>query len=475
MITVIETEIFFETYTAELDVGIALAEAYCKQLTMEQYMEYHVEPYQEGKVGEAISGAYDKFNNWVQPKDGESMFKKILMFVPRMLNKLIQFVIGKIKTGKIDKISKNMSSCLNEADNLEALFDDEDFNFDDDDFTQDSFIDTTLADVYEEAFGQQVARKSLFGNNNVSKQQLAAQQAMIQKKKEAMLRAGAKQIKNTNQSEAALKAEAIKSVKELAAIMDRDKALFTSMTQLFMKCKTTFNPATLNDVEKMTDQIVKLIEQNPDLVIKAADAAGNAANKLANKVDANITRMNMRDTAAMNERQRAQYLHHCEQLSKNFDEFFEQLYEWEKAAFPEMINIFTNIDADLKVAGLLDEYDSLKENASNKEMVKALIIVVRDTMTEISKLVASAMLDTKGFEKKAYQMFNIIGKYSDEQLKMLEGGIEYQSATMDMLKTVLKCTKMFGACMRKLEENPDLTRLLNISLILLRVAKMIVI
>ncbi|MBR1987958.1 MAG: hypothetical protein IKA36_02845 [Clostridia bacterium] len=104
------------TLEAEISVLSALCECYEKQAlileysTSEDVSEFSV--FQEGKFGQFL----DKVDSKLQKTDGESIIKKILLFIPRILMKMINIIRDKRNKHNLDKCVKDLTDVISAMD-----------------------------------------------------------------------------------------------------------------------------------------------------------------------------------------------------------------------------------------------------------------------------------------------------------------------------------------------------------------------
>ena len=113
------------TLEAEMSVLFALCECYEKQAmilehsTSEDVSEFSV--FQEGKFGQFL----DKVDSKLQKTDGESIIKKILLFIPRILMKMINIIRDKRNKHNLDKCVKDLTDVVSAMDFMDdSWFDD---------------------------------------------------------------------------------------------------------------------------------------------------------------------------------------------------------------------------------------------------------------------------------------------------------------------------------------------------------------
>ena len=115
---------------AEMNVLTAMINEYDKAIMIMEnyngndYSSFDIfmeadELYQEGKIGRAL----DKIDSKLQKKDGESIVRKILLALPRLIMKLINFIRDKFNKRRLDKCAEDISDII---DGLDDLFDDND-------------------------------------------------------------------------------------------------------------------------------------------------------------------------------------------------------------------------------------------------------------------------------------------------------------------------------------------------------------
>ena len=115
---------------AEMNVLTAMINEYDKAIMIMEnyngndYSSFDIfmetdELYQEGKIGRAL----DKIDSKLQKKDGESIVRKILLALPRLIMKLINFIRDKFNKRRLEKCAEDISDII---DGLDDLFDDND-------------------------------------------------------------------------------------------------------------------------------------------------------------------------------------------------------------------------------------------------------------------------------------------------------------------------------------------------------------
>ena len=115
---------------AEMNVLTAMINEYDKAIMIMEnyngndYSSFDIfmeadELYQEGKIGRAL----DKIDSKLQKKDGESIIKSILLALPRLIMKLINYIRDKFNKRRLDKCAEDISDII---DGLDDLFDDND-------------------------------------------------------------------------------------------------------------------------------------------------------------------------------------------------------------------------------------------------------------------------------------------------------------------------------------------------------------
>ncbi len=113
---------------AEMNVLTAMINEYDKAIMIMEnyngndYSSFDIfmeadELYQEGKIGRAL----DKIDSKLQKKDGESIVRKILLALPRLIMKLINFIRDKFNKRRLEKCAEDISDII---DGLDNLFDD---------------------------------------------------------------------------------------------------------------------------------------------------------------------------------------------------------------------------------------------------------------------------------------------------------------------------------------------------------------
>ena len=113
---------------AEMNVLTAMINEYDKAIMIMEnyngndYSSFDIfmeadELYQEGKIGRAL----DKIDSKLQKKDGESIVRKILLALPRLIMKLINFIRDKFNKRRLEKCAEDISDII---DGLDDLFDD---------------------------------------------------------------------------------------------------------------------------------------------------------------------------------------------------------------------------------------------------------------------------------------------------------------------------------------------------------------
>ena len=95
-------------------------------------------------IGHAVGTAIDKLDDKMKAKPNENIIKKILLFIPRAVMKLIQTLRTKYNEKKLDKAAKDLSNIIDEIDEVIDL--DGVFDVDDDE------SDDNKSDVQQEAF-----------------------------------------------------------------------------------------------------------------------------------------------------------------------------------------------------------------------------------------------------------------------------------------------------------------------------------
>ena len=462
--------IICEEYIAETDVAIALCESYIKQCMLCEYSEDQ-SIYQEGKVGDFMTDKVQKLNNWVQPKGDESLFKKIIMFIPRMFNKLVQFIYNRICKTKIETTYKNLEQVQNNIDDIINALDDDSLNFDDDNFDDDnveeSYIDDVDDQITMEALGfGNVAHKMNFNTQSQRSTQTQDAADRMQQKRAAMYqKIGAKSGKDVQQQYQVTKKEALKALNDLGKIADKDKSMLIAYTKIMTEFQLTFKQDMLQKPEEMAKYVEQILLKNEALIEKA----GKSGAATINRAVTNVTSMNMQDRDQLSPDQLRKYEKDCEEIERSCKAYLNILIEWEGK--------LTNIDV-LKIANDGgDVMDKAIENGDSeiRGLLKGYCSMLLPILKGACDLSVRCVTNRDAVMKQCYQMCNITGKMSDVLLQQLEGGTEYKMRTIEMMKTILKCLKATMAVMKKFEENPELTRLLQISIILMRVAKLVLI
>ena len=128
---------------SEMNVMNSLINSYDKAVMILEYCDDNVDTssfdiFQEG-IGHTIGTAVDKLDEKMKAKPNENIIKKILLFIPRAIMKLIQTLRTKYNEKKLDKAAKDLSNIVDEIDeviDLDGLFD----------------VDDDESDVQQEAF-----------------------------------------------------------------------------------------------------------------------------------------------------------------------------------------------------------------------------------------------------------------------------------------------------------------------------------
>ena len=128
---------------SEMNVMNSLINSYDKAVMILEYCNDNTDVssydiFQEG-IGHTIGTAVDKLDEKMKAKPNENIIKKILLFIPRAIMKLIQTLRTKYNEKKLDKAAKDLSNIVDEIDeviDLDGLFD----------------VDDDESDVQQEAF-----------------------------------------------------------------------------------------------------------------------------------------------------------------------------------------------------------------------------------------------------------------------------------------------------------------------------------
>ena len=151
---------------AELSVLTAMINEYDKAIMIMEnyngndYSSFDVfmeadELYQEGKIGRAL----DKIDSKLQKKDGESIVRKILLALPRLIMKLINFIRDKFNKRRLEKCAEDISDII---DGLDDLFDDGDGTVQEGFFSSKTKTKTTTLDELDslDSLGTKSSNKS---------------------------------------------------------------------------------------------------------------------------------------------------------------------------------------------------------------------------------------------------------------------------------------------------------------------------
>ena len=102
------------TLESQFDICVKLFEYYEKGYRIMEYCDDNTNLddfaiFQEG----FMSNVLDKVDDKLRPKQGESIFKKALLIIPRLLNKLIQLIRKKFAEHKLNKTIQNVEKTIN--------------------------------------------------------------------------------------------------------------------------------------------------------------------------------------------------------------------------------------------------------------------------------------------------------------------------------------------------------------------------
>ena len=151
---------------AEMNVLTAMINEYDKAIMIMEnyngndYSSFDIfmeadELYQEGKIGRAL----DKIDSKLQKKDGESIVRKILLALPRLIMKLINFIRDKFNKRRLEKCAEDISDII---DGLDDLFDDGDGTVQEGFFSSKTKTKTTTLDELDslDSLGTKSSNKS---------------------------------------------------------------------------------------------------------------------------------------------------------------------------------------------------------------------------------------------------------------------------------------------------------------------------